>query len=69
MATPHCPGTISTGAGGTAICSVAWETPSSSWDAVDPADAAAYFGSGAMVVLMFFLVGKGVGAILQLLRR
>lgn len=67
--TPFCPGTISTGLAGEALCSVAWETPETAWDAVDPAEFGSYFAAGFVFVVVAWAVGKSVAVILDLIRR
>jgi len=68
MATPHCAGTITTGGAGEALCSVAWSSPASSWAAVDPADAASYFGAGFVFVVVAWATGKAVSVVLKAIR-
>jgi len=68
MSSPHCSGVISTGPGGEALCSVAWETPASSWESVDPADAGSYFAAGFVFLIMVWATGKCVALILSLIR-
>jgi len=68
MATPHCPGTITTGLAGEALCSVAWETPASSWETVDPADAGSYFAAGFTFIVVAWATGKGVAILLKAIR-
>jgi len=68
MATPSCAGTITTGGSGEALCSVAWDSPATSWDAVDPADAGSYFGAGFVFICVAWVTGKGVALLLKALR-
>jgi len=69
MATPFCDGTISTGASGEALCSVAWTSPVQAWDSVDPAEFGNYFAAGFIFVAVAWSAGKAVALLLSLIRR
>jgi hypothetical protein len=70
MATPSCPGTISTGTGGEAVCTEAWV-------AVEPFDiadldtdtASAAFASGFVIIGMAWAIGWAVRELLNMIRR
>ena len=69
MATPYCDGTLSTGANGEALCSVAWSSPATAWDAVDPSEFGSYFAAGFIFVAVAWSAGKAVALLLSLIRR
>lgn len=70
MGVPLCTGEVSTGAGGEAVCSVAWVS-SDEWaiSSMDPVTMAQAFGAGFVVVGMFYLLGHAIRAIISTVRR
>jgi len=69
MASAFCDGVLSTGLNGEAICSVAWSSAPTSWDAVDPAEFGSYFSAGFVFVIVAWATGKAVALVLELIRR
>lgn len=69
MPSAICPGEITTGLYGEAICSEAWVSATTSFEAVDTAQAGAYFSTGLAFIVVAWAIGKSVALILSLIRR